>query len=239
MPRPGDNFAGCRILARCGTGAFGAVYLVQDAIGHRLALKIFHEGMESPKLQEALQRYTSLPAEATTHLVQIRHFGMEDGRLYYLMEAADNASRDCSSYCPDTLEARLKQQGRLSLQEALAYFHQVLDSLEYLHERHFVHRDVKPANLLFIQGKLKLGDTDLLGDYTRTLSATGSLGYTPPDFFFSQQPKSPSGDLYALGKVLYCCVTGEQPESFPHYPQDLPIDTLCHVAVPLSRICAP
>ena len=239
MLKSDDCFAGCRIISLCGAGAYGMVYLVEDALKRRMALKAFHTGLDFEKIHAALLRYVSLPDDSFRHLLKIHHFGVEQGVFYYIMEAADNSAPDGAAYRPDTLAERLESQGRLSLQASLSIFQQALDALECLHSQGFVHRDVKPSNFIFINGTLKLGDPDLVGDYTRTLSAVGTLGFTPPDFFFSKQPKSPSGDLYALGKTLYCCVSGMQPERFPHYPLELPLDTLCHVATPLARICNP
>ena len=80
----GDVFAGCRIICVCGTGAYGTVYLAEDALGRRVALKVFHAVSPDDKVLEALRRYAELPA-STGILVKILHFGVEDGHLFYLM----------------------------------------------------------------------------------------------------------------------------------------------------------
>lgn len=232
----GDVFAGCRIICVCGTGAYGTVYLAEDALGRRVALKVFHAVSPDDKVLEALRRYAELPA-STGILVKILHFGVEDGHLFYLMEAADNASDEKGKYISDTLALRLQRKGRLELDEALSIYRQLLEGMAALHKLGLVHRDIKPANIFYVHGKVKLGDPDLLNDYSRTLSVAGSLGFIPPEFLTAKQPKTPVGDIYALGKTFYCTVTGEEPDAYPHYPADLSADTLYRIVLPLSRIC--
>ena len=234
--REGDTFAGCRIICVCGTGAYGTVYLAEDALGRRVALKVFHAVSPDDKVLDALRRYAELP-ECGDILVKILHFGVEDGHLFYLMEAADNASEVEGQYQADTLALRLQRKGRLSLDEALAIYRQLLNGMAVLHNLGLVHRDIKPANIFYVNGKVKLGDPDLLNDYSKTMSVAGSLGFIPPEFLTAKQPKTPVGDIYALGKTFYCTVTGEEPDAYPHYPADLPADTLYSIVLPLSRIC--
>ena len=236
MLKVGEHFAGCRVVGLCGTGAYGSVYEAEDALGQRLALKVFHGGAATEKVLEALKRYVELHEHASA-FVHIFHFGVEGGQLYYLMELADNAAPPGEPYRADTLAARLEKHGHLTLEESLAIYHRLLDGVEKLHENGLVHRDLKPANLLYIKGELKIGDPDLLGDYSRTLSVVGTPGFTPPEFFFGQQSKSPAGDLYAMGKILYCCATGEPPERHPHYPPWMDTAVLCRIVLPLSQIC--
>ncbi|MBQ4479845.1 MAG: SUMF1/EgtB/PvdO family nonheme iron enzyme [Victivallales bacterium] len=236
MLKPGGTFAGCRVVGICGTGAYGSVYEAEDALGQRLALKVFHGGAATEKVLEGLKRYVELHEHASA-FVQIFHFGVEGGQLYYLMELADNAAPPGEPYRADTLAARLEKHGHFTLEESLAIYHRLLDGVEKLHENGLVHRDLKPANLLYIKGELKIGDPDLLGDYSRTLSVVGTPGFTPPEFFFGQQSKSPAGDLYAMGKILYCCATGEPPERHPHYPPWMDTAVLCRIVLPLSQIC--
>ncbi len=234
----GDLFAGCRVTGICGTGAYGTVYLAEDALQRPVALKVFHAVSEDKKLLEALKRYVSISNEIDI-LVNITHFGIEDGHLYYIMDAADNAAAKDMPYKPDTLEHRLQNKGRMPLNEALNLYHRLLEGVGKLHDMGLIHRDIKPANLIYVNGKIKLGDPDLLNDYSHTMStAGGTLGYTPPEFFFQKPTKSPTGDIYAMGKVFYCCVTGEVPEAYPHYPADLDTHTLCRIVLPLSRICS-
>ncbi|MBO4513621.1 MAG: protein kinase [Victivallales bacterium] len=234
--REGDTFAGCRIICVCGTGAYGTVYLAKDALGRKVALKVFHAVSPDDKVLDALRRYAELP-ECGNILVKILHFGVEDGHLFYLMEAADNASEVDGQYQADTLALRLQRNGRLRLDEALAIYRQLLNGMAVLHNLGLVHRDIKPANIFYVNGKVKLGDPDLLNDYSRTMSVAGSLGFIPPEFLTAKQPKTPVGDIYALGKTFYCAVTGEEPDAYPHYPTDLPADTLYSIVLPLSRIC--
>ena len=98
--REGDTFAGCSVICVCGTGAYGTVYLAKDALGRKVALKVFHAVSPDDKVLDALRRYAELP-ECGNILVKILHFGVEDGHLFYLMEAADNASEEEGQYQAD------------------------------------------------------------------------------------------------------------------------------------------
>ena len=73
MLKPGGTFAGCRVVGICGTGAYGSVYEAEDALGQRLALKVFHGGAATEKVLEALKRYVELHEHASA-IVQIFHF---------------------------------------------------------------------------------------------------------------------------------------------------------------------
>lgn len=232
----GDNFAGCRILQCCGRGAFGTVYLAENAIGKAVALKLFDSPEAGERELRGIRNYMRLPANAPA-LITIHHTGIEDGKFYYIMDAADNAAGAEGEYVPDTLALRLKKNGRLSLHEAAKLCLPLADGLETMHTAGLLHRDLKPSNILFINGMPVLGDPGVAGDYSHTLSVAGTLGYLPPELFNAAARPSPSNDIYALGKVLYCSVTGKAPGEYPSMPTDLDDDVLLHICRPLARLC--
>ncbi len=237
--KAGDSFGGCQILSECGSGAYGTVYLCRDALGRTVAMKVFRMKWEEERPLKGLQRYVSLQ-EPHPALLRIYHFGVEDGLLYYVMEAADNAkeSRE-GEYIADSLGWRLVQRGAISLGESLSICHRLLDALEQLHSMKIVHRDVKPENILFVNGEPKLGDFDFLCDYTQSASLAGTIGFLPPEVMSQKgKLKSPAVDLYALGKIFYCCVTGKSAMSYPDIPQEMPLEKMQLVCYPLTKLCS-
>ncbi|MBR6470878.1 MAG: serine/threonine protein kinase, partial [Victivallales bacterium] len=235
IPVPGSIFAGYQILAECGKGAYGDVFLATDALGHRVAVKYMLSEAAGEYELKGLRNYMSL-VNRPNALLQIYHCGLDEGRLFYVMEAADNASEDPEKYLPDTLDWRLKRTGRIPAKDALALGHALLDGLECLHQAGMLHRDIKPANIIFVNGIPKLADPGLTRTFTETISIAGTPGYLAPELLNGVKA-SPSTDLYALGKVLYHAVTGNSPGHYPEQPTDVPIAELYQICRPLLRIC--
>ncbi|MBO4512784.1 MAG: protein kinase [Victivallales bacterium] len=236
MLKQGDTYGGCRIISRCGHGASGTVYLAEDAMGRRVAIKVFDSPEAGERELKGIRHYMSIHSPSSS-LIAIYHVGIEDGQLYYVMEAADNAAKDDEEYVADTLALRMKRHGQFQPQEAFRVVQHLLDGLETLHNAHLIHRDIKPENILFIHGQPCLGDPGVVGDFSHTLSLAGSLGFIPPELFNATSKPSPNTDLYALGKVLYCLVTGRNAGDFPSMPPDMPYETLMQVCLPLERMC--
>ena len=91
IPRPGTSFAGYRILAECGRGAFGRVFLAEDTLGRRVALKYLFSPDAGEAELKGLRNYISVTAVAPA-LLNILHCDLDDGNLFYAMELADNAA---------------------------------------------------------------------------------------------------------------------------------------------------
>jgi tetratricopeptide (TPR) repeat protein len=175
-------------------------------------------------------------------LVDILTLGLLPGGegFYYVMELADRAGitpddasaevRKCSAshskpglefadagcYVPRTLRADLKQYGALPADEVIALGLRLTAALAHLHDNGLVHRDVKPSNILFIDGEAKLADAGLVADADDARSLVGTVGYIAPE-----GPGTPQGDLYALGKVLYEAAFGKDRHEFPTLPPDI------------------
>ena len=235
MLQPGDSIGGCRILLECGRGAFGRVFLAEDALGRRVAIK----QMLSPEAGEyelkGLRNFIRLRA-GRPGLMTILHCGTEHGLPFYVMEAADNAAVD--GYEPDTLALRLKRSRRLPAAEALSICHTLLKGLEALHQAGLLHRDIKPENVIFVQGKPCLADPGLTRNFEQTISIVGTPGYLAPELLRGHVVPSPTLDIYAFGKLLYHIFTGEAPENFPELPGNLPVEELYQICHPLLKLCA-
>ncbi len=186
-----------------------------------------------------IQRYEPV-SRSSGGLVHVLHVGRNEaeGYFYYVMELADAAevsgvtcqvsgkeaepkphltpdTETPDTYSPRTLRSDLKRFGRLPTADCLRLALDVINGLAELHRHGLVHRDVKPGNIIYVQGRAKLADLGLVsvGDEGRTF--VGTEGYIPPE-----GPGSSAADLYALGIALYEASTGHSPEKFPDAPTE-------------------
>jgi serine/threonine protein kinase len=97
-------------------------------------------------------------------------------------------------------------------QQVSRILRQLTEALAYLHERNIAHRDVKSANILFVNGRACLGDVGLAKALTRTRSShdgTHSIAYAAPEMFRDQVHLK--SDVYSLGITTYELLTGQLP----------------------------
>ncbi len=222
-------------LARSATGVLRALKIV-----HR---STFEEDRPFQREFEGIQRFERISREHPGQLA-LFHIGRNEaqGYFYYVMELADAAKPQCEdgqlkiedgkasecttrhppssifdtqSYAPHTLRTDLAQ-GRLPAQRVLELGLALTEALAHLHANGLVHRDVKPSNVIFVNGRPKLADIGLVTDAGDTRSIVGTEGYLPPE-----GPGTPQADIFALGKVLYEAVTGLDRRQLPQLPPDL------------------
>jgi serine/threonine protein kinase len=89
------------------------------------------------------------------------------------------------------------------------------DALEFLHQQGLTHRDIKPQNIIFVNGRPKLADMGLISEIRppeQSGTYVGTPGYMPPP---PELPGTPQADIYALGMMLYVLSTGRSPAFFP------------------------
>ena len=126
----------------------------------------------------------------------------------------DRVLNDPAAYLPHTMRAELKRDGALAVTRCVEIGLALAAALLALHREGLVHRDIKPSNIIFVHGRAKLADVGLLAGQEEAPSLVGTEGYMPPD-----GPGRPSGDLYALGMVLYEAATGLPPSDYPRLPE--------------------
>jgi len=124
-----------------------------------------------------------------------------------------------TDYSPRTLTSELQTRGRLPAAEVIRIGLTLTGALEHLHGHGLVHRDVKPSNVIFVEGVPKLADIGMVAEVSEARSYVGTEGFIPPE-----GPGSAQADLYSLGKLLYEISTGKDRHEFPALPPDL--DTL-------------
>jgi len=233
---PGYQVESYRLLRECGSGSYGTVFLAENVVsGQKYALKIIPENnlFSQRELRGIVQYMQICPRSG---LMQIYHAGRCGDSFYYVMDAADNLNSE-PEYLPDTLENRIERGGRIPPQSLLEIAKQTEERLRFLHRSGFLHRDIKPGNILFLNGEAVPGDIGLLtGKPGSTLA--GTPGFLSPQAAAGTRPFTPEDDFYALGKTLYCALTGYPPEKYPAFPADLSLKECKEVITLYNRWCS-
>jgi tetratricopeptide (TPR) repeat protein len=209
-----------------GSGGQGDVWLAWDSkLEQYVAIKVLPgelRGRQVVRLRREVGEGRKLAHPNLVHVYELVEWA---GHQAVVMEWVSGGS----------LRQKLAQ-GPLPVTTVVAVAEQVLEALAYLHEHGYVHRDVKPGNILLAEdGRYKLGDLGLLlpaGAETATLMAVGTMAYMSPEQLLGQQP-GPPGDLYALAVTMYECLTGTLP---PRPEEGLSLKAL---AVPNPRLVRP
>ncbi|MGZ8762218.1 MAG: protein kinase domain-containing protein [Acidimicrobiia bacterium] len=208
-----------RLLAPIGTGASGRVYVADDVrLRRKVAVKVLHSALAEDA--GFLRRFrTEAQLAASLHhpnIMAVYDWG-DDVVPFMVLELLEGGS----------LRGMLDHERRLSPAQAAHVGRQVAAALEYAHSRGLVHRDVKPANLLFDEhGIVRVADFGLaraLAEASWTEPAGAVLGtarYAAPEQG-GAFPLDGRADLYALGLVLIEAVTGRVP-----LVADTPLGTL-------------
>ena len=135
-------------------------------------------------------------------------------RVYRRLEAHGTAYMVLEYLPGESLSARLKRTGRLSPEEVWRLFNELLSGLSEVHRQDYVHRDIKPGNIMFREdGGAVLLDfgaaRQAVGQRSRSITAILTPFYAPPEQYdLKGDDVGPWSDFYALGVVAYRCVTG-------------------------------
>ena len=244
LPPPGaaavppriPDFEVIRLLGR---GGFGEVWLARCKVDVYRAIKVLPKRALTQVELNGI-RTCAIQAGGHPNVITVLHVGETPDWLYYVMELADGyrtaPTFHSDDYEPRTLQSDLGRRGHLQFAEAISIARQVLAGLRHLHERDLLHRDVKPGNVVFVDGVAKLADIGLVVQASRRVGGGGTWAYAPPEGVVDR-----SGDLYALGKTLYQMVTGLPAERFPAVPEDAGAeqrDSVARLAPVLKRACA-
>jgi serine/threonine-protein kinase len=195
-----------------GNGAMGEVYLgVDPSIGREVAIKtILPAAAQGGDAKERFAR-EARAAGVLNHpnLVTIYEFGEDQGVLYIAMEFVKGHDLD-----------EVLQEQTLTLSESLEVLAQVCDGLGFAHRQQIVHRDIKPTNVRVQRdgkrlhakvmdfGVAKISNSDM----TATGMVMGTVSYMAPEYIRTGKP-DPRSDLFAVGVMLYECLSGRKPFS--------------------------
>ncbi len=198
-------------LRKIGEGAMGEVWRArQISFNREVAIKVLFPHISSNlKLVERLRREADAMFQLDhPNIVQSFAVDEEEGRWYVALEYVDGQS----------MQKWLAKVGRLSVGDAVQVILHCARALEYAHNHGMVHRDVKPDNILIGSkgevkitdfGMVKKEDDDLL--LTQTGHAVGTPWYMPLEQAKNAKETDRRSDIYALGCMLYCFLTGMPP----------------------------
>lgn len=233
--KTGDTIGSYRLVAECGKGAYGSVFLAESTVTLRkCALKVvWHRGRNCDRELKGLASYQAICPR--TDLLQIYHVEDCGEFFYYTMDAADDLNAG-GEYVPDTLANRLRASGRLSAEAVRQMADELSFCLGTLHGRGVLHRDVKPDNILWIDGAAKLGDIGLVAADGSTVLA-GTPGFLPPEVLAGVREYEARDDFYALGKAIYCALSGRPVEEYPSFPDSRTLGDCGDLILLYNRLC--
>jgi len=219
---PARHIAGYEVGQKLGQGGMGAVYLARRLGDNQtVALKVM---LSKIAVDDYLRKHFLREIEVTATLnhpkiVKLYEHGAVGSAFYFALE-----------YCPGgSVHDLMKQQRRtIPLTEAGRIILDVLDGLIFAHEHGFIHRDIKPQNILLVSaagGTAKLSDFGLaksfqkagLSGMTATGSVAGTFAFMPREQLTNFKYAKPISDVWSLGASLYYMLTGQVARDFTAY----------------------
>jgi serine/threonine protein kinase/predicted ATPase len=204
--RLGQQFGNYRLVSLLGQGGYAEVYLGQHVrLSLQAAIKVLHAHLTDQEAGHFQQEAETIAKLTHPSIVHILDFDVQDGVPFLVME-----------YAPDGSLRRHYPKGHVvPLPEIISPVKQVANALQYAHEQKFIHRDVKPENMLLgRRQEVLLTDFGLaaLAHSSASLSTQetiGTLAYMAPEQI-EGHPRAAS-DQYSLGVVVYEWLCGERP----------------------------
>jgi serine/threonine protein kinase len=197
------------LRAHLATGGMAAVFRGWD---HRLcrpvAVKVLHqlEGAGDSAIERFRREARSTATLQSPHIVEVYDFFRDNGCYYLVMELVEGSN----------LKEHLARQGPLAPQEAFPIAIQVCRALQAAHTHGYIHRDIKPQNILLDpSGQAKLADFGIVHiprahRFTTSGMVLGTADYISPEQA-QGEPLAPTTDIYSLGVVLYEMLTAMLP----------------------------
>jgi len=204
-----------------GRGGMATVYLAEEKKhGRKVAIKVLRPEITAALGTERFLREIGIAAQLShPHIVPLIDSGEAAGLLYYVQPHVTGGS----------LRERLDAERRLPIKDALRIAQEVGAGLDFAHRKGFVHRDVKPENILFADGHAMLADfgvaracCDAEGETLRRAVVTevgfavGTPEYMSPEQASGEVDLGTASDMYSLACVIYEMLTGEPPFTAPN-----------------------
>jgi len=205
VERSFDHFA---LVETLGVGGMGTVYKARDLeLDRFVALKLLRKDLGGEEEHKARLQQEARIAAAVNHpyVIQVFDSGTDHGQFYVVMELVDHGS----------LDDLMALHPRLPEKRVLEIGIQVAKGLRAAHRRGLIHRDVKPANILFVdEHSAKIGDFGLASTGTQRWGIGGVVWGTPeyvsPERL-NNDPEDFRSDIYSLGATLFHAIAGKPP----------------------------
>uniref|UniRef100_H2YPH2 MAP/microtubule affinity-regulating kinase 3 n=1 Tax=Ciona savignyi TaxID=51511 RepID=H2YPH2_CIOSA len=196
-----------RILKTIGKGNFAKVKLARHVLtGREVAIKIIDKKQLNPSsLQKLFREVRIMKHLDHPNIVKLYEVIENSKQLLLVMEYANGG--EVFDY--------LVAHGRMKEKEARAKFRQIVSSVQYLHSKKIVHRDLKAENLLLdADMNIKIADFGFSNEFTpghKLDTFCGSPPYAAPELFQGKKYDGPEVDVWSLGVILYTLVSGSLP----------------------------
>ena len=196
------------ILGRIGSGGMADVYKGKDhKLNRYVAIKVLKSDYRSD--ETFIKKFVSEAQAAAglmhPNVVNVYDVGQDRGLYYMVMELVEGI----------TLKDYIEKKGKLSAKETISISIQMVTGIQAAHNRHIIHRDIKPQNIIISkEGKVKVTDFGIARATTSTqtisTSVMGSVHYTSPEQARGGVVDEKS-DIYSAGITMYEMVTGHVP----------------------------
>lgn len=206
--QPGFYIAGVQLNTPIGKGNFGTIWRGLDESGHTRAVKIFDSdrlglGTQLYHFRRGVRAIQELNDQPDRPDLIIRLLHVDPSHLAFSMDYAEGGALRSTIVTDWSLEKRLD------------FFEKVCQAVSYAHSKRIIHRDIKPENILVAaSGDPVLTDfdiADLLFAQTRSAHSAGSVLYSAPEQFDDSETRTPSVDVFSLGKILHFLLIAANP----------------------------
>ncbi len=201
------------IQAELNRGGFGMTYLATTKTDEKVVIKTLNEKRRNQpdfnKLQQDfLNEALCLAKCHHPHIVQVKELILEADHWCTILEYIDGKN----------LGEWIDEQGALPEIEAIQYIRQVGEAIDWVHQQGFLHRDIKPLNIMIRQNQTEaiLIDFGIARDFSQNLTQVHteyvSKGFAPIEQYDWRSQRGAYTDIYGLAATLYALVTGQKPE---------------------------
>ena len=195
-----------------GAGGMATVFLAHDPRHNRkVAIKVMHADLVDRVGPDRFLKEIETTANLQhPNILPLFDSGRVEGTVFYVMPYVEGES----------LRRRLERETQLPIDDAVRIAAEIAAALDYAHRQGLIHRDIKPDNVLFHDGRALVADFGIAlawsdGDGRTRLTRTGmSLGtpqYMSPEQAAGEHKLGPRSDVYALGAVVYEMLAGRPP----------------------------
>ena len=211
--RPPVDLPGYDTDRLIGAGAFGEVWIGVDRnTGRQVAIKFYTQRsrLDWTQLSREVEKLVFLSADR--YVVQLLDVGWDSDPPYYVMEYVEGGS----------LEDMLREHGSIPVADAVEMFREIATALIHAHGKGVLHCDLKPANILLDQDfRPRLADFGQSRLSHEQSPALGTLFYMAPEQADLDAVPDARWDVYALGAILYCLLTGVPPHRSQEVVEEL------------------